>query len=72
MKKNKERIPLADYVLPPAPGQPLVLRFPREVDGKPAVTIEDKEVELVTRAGNSTVRARFRLADLVVSGQPEL
>ncbi len=72
LKKNKEKIPLADYVLPAAPGQPFILRFPREVDGKPAVTIEDKEVELVTRAGSSTVRARFRLADLVVNGQPEL
>ena len=72
VKKNKEKIPLQDVQLPSGPGQPIILRFPREVEGKPAVTLEDKEIELVTKMGTGTIRTRFKLAEMVVNGQLEI
>ena len=72
VKKNKEKIPLQTVQLPSGPGQPLILRFPRLIEGKAAVTLEDKEIELVTKMGTGTIRTRFKLAEMVVSGQLEL
>ena len=72
VKKNKEKIALANLIPPSGPNQPLVFRFPRETEGKPALTVEDKEVELVTRVGGSTIRTRFKLADMVIGGKLEL
>ena len=71
-KKNKEKIPLANVILPQEPRHPVVLRFPRQVDGKPVLTLEDKEVELVSRFGSSPVRARWKLAEMVVNGKLEI
>jgi hypothetical protein len=71
-KKNKERIPLAEVVPPSGPGQPLVLKFLSEADGKPVLTLEDKEVELVSRLAGDSLRAKFKLADMVVNGKLEL
>ncbi len=71
-KKDKARIALADLVLPSGPGQPLVLLFPKECNGKPSLTLEDKEVTLHTVVGQRGIRARFRLADMVVDGKPAL
>ena len=72
LKRNRERVPIHDYVLPTGPGQPLVLRFAREAAGRPTLTLEDKEVELVTKVGGNAIRARFKLADMVIKGQLEL
>jgi hypothetical protein len=72
VKKNKERIALATLIPPSGANQPLVFRFPRETEGKPSLTLEDKEVELVTKFGGSTIRTRFKLADMVIGGQIEL
>ncbi len=71
-KKNKEKIPLAEVVPPSGPGQPLILKFLSEADGKPALTLEDKEVELVSRLAGDSLRAKFKLADMVVNGKLEL
>ncbi len=71
-KKNKEKIGVADMILPQGRGQPLVLLFPKQIDGRPTVTLEDKEVTLRTRVGQNAIRARFRLADMVVNGEPAL
>jgi hypothetical protein len=72
LKKNKEKVPLQALMPPSGPGQPLVLRFPRQVEGHDVVTLEDKEIELVTRVGNNTIRTRFKLADMVINGQLEI
>ena len=72
VKKNKEKIALANLIPPSGANQPLVFRFPRETEGKPALTLEDKEVELVTKFGGSTIRTRFKLADMVIGGKLEL
>lgn len=72
LKKNKEKIALANLIPPSGANQPLVFRFPRETEGKPALTLEDKEVELVTKFGGSTIRTRFKLAEMVVGGKLEL
>jgi hypothetical protein len=72
LKKDKQKIPLAEVVPPSGPGQPLVLRFLSEADGKPALTLDDKEVELVSRLMGDSVRAKFKLADMVVNGKLEL
>jgi hypothetical protein len=72
VKKNKEKIALANLIPPSGPNQHLVFRFPRETEGKPALTLEDKEVELVTKLGGSTIRTRFKLADMVIGGKLEL
>jgi hypothetical protein len=72
LKKNKEKIALASLIPPSGANQPLVFRFPRESEGKPALTLEDKEVELVTKLGGSTIRTRFKLADMVIGGKLEL
>ena len=71
-KKNKEKVGLADLILPKGRGQPLVLLFPKEIDGKPTVTLEDREVTLRTRVSQETVRVRFKLAEMVIDGQPAL
>jgi hypothetical protein len=71
-KKNKEKLLLKDVLLPQKRGDPLVLRFVREADGKPVLTLDDKEVQLVLKAGDNTVRTTFRLSDMVVNGRLEL
>jgi hypothetical protein len=71
-KKNKEKIRVADVIPPKTRVQPLVLLFPKIVDGKPAVTLEDKEVTLRTRSGQTTVRAKFKLAEMVIKAEPAL
>ena len=71
-RKNKQKINLADIILPKGRGQPLVLLFPKEVDGKPSVTLEDKEVTLRTRVGQSKIRVKFKLADMLIRGEPAL
>jgi hypothetical protein len=69
-KKNKERVPLADVVMPR--NGSLTLLFPREVDGKPWVTIEDKEITLGIRIGENDYKFVFRLANMVVNGKLEI
>jgi len=68
-KKNKQRISLADLILPARRGQPLVLLFPKETEGKPTLTLEDKEVTLRTIVGQNSIRAGFKLADMAIQGE---
>lgn len=71
-KKNKEKIPLADLVLPRISGEPLVLRFPRMMNGLTTLTLQDKEVTLVAIVARISLRAKFKLADMVLNGKLEL
>jgi hypothetical protein len=72
VKKTKEKIPVADLMLPDGRGKPLVLLFPKEANGKPTLTLEDKEVTLQTKVGENTIRAIFKLAEMTVNGEPAL
>jgi hypothetical protein len=71
-KKNKEKLPLQDVLMPQKRGDPLVLRFAREAGGKPVLTLDDKEVQLVLKMGDNTIRTTFRLSDMVVNERLEL
>jgi hypothetical protein len=72
LKKNKEKIFLAETVLPQRRDDPLYLRFEREVDGKPVLTTADQEVTLVIRVGEDTYRLRFKLAEMLIQNKLEL
>jgi len=72
LKKSKEKIPLADMILPQRKDDPLYLRFEREVDGKPVITTADQEVTLVLRVGEDTYRLRFKLAEMLIQNKLEL
>ena len=72
LKKNKERIPLADMILPQRKDDPLYLRFEREIDGKPVLAAADQEVTLVLRVGEDTYKLRFKLADMLIQNKLEL
>jgi hypothetical protein len=71
-KKNKEKLFLKDVLMPQKRGDPLVLRFAREADGKPVLTLDDKEVQLVLKMGDNTIRTTFKLSDMVVNDRLEL
>ena len=72
LKKNKEKIPLADTVLPQKREDPLYLRFAREADGKPVLTLADQEVTLVILVGEDTYRIKFKLAEMLIHTKLEL
>jgi len=71
-KKNKQKIPVADVLMPTGRGQALVLRFAKEQDGRPTLTLDDKEVELVVKVRDNTYHIKFKLADMVIKNQLEL
>jgi len=50
--------------------EPLILvAFPAEIDGKPTVTLEDKDVEVVIQLGQGKLKAKFKLKDMVIDGK---
>ena len=65
-KKNGEKIAVEEVVLPKRRGHPLLLRFPKESGGKSLLRLDDQEVSLVTRVGPLRIKAKFKLAELVV------
>jgi len=50
----------------------LYLIFPRGEEGAPAITLEDKEVEVFLRTGPLDIRRKFRLKDMVFEGNLEV
>jgi hypothetical protein len=71
-KKNKDKISLVDVVMPKEREAATVLRFAREIDGKPTVTVEDQEVTLNVRINNQTYKYKFKLADMMIKGKLEI
>jgi hypothetical protein len=71
-KKNKEKIPLADLVTTRGRNGSITLLFPREVDGKPTVVPEDKEITLVIRVGENNYKFAFKYAAMMVDGKMEM
>jgi hypothetical protein len=72
LKKSREKIPLADVVLPQRRDDPLYLRFEREIDGKQVLTAPDQEVTLMLRVGEDIYRLKFKLADMLIQDKLEL
>ncbi len=54
------------------PFSDIYLAFPRTQPGARAITLEDKEVEVVSRIGSLDVRRKFRLKEMVFEGKLEL
>ncbi len=71
-KKNKEKIPLANAVPPQGRGNPFIFQFLREIDGKPTVTLADKEVRFKTQIANQKINSKFKLKDMVIDGKLEI
>jgi hypothetical protein len=72
-KKNKEKIPLEDVVAGGGRGGgSMTLLFPLEVNGKPTIGPEDKEITLVIRIGESDYKFVFKMADMMVQGKLEI
>ena len=72
LKKNKEKIALADTVMPQKGETALYLRFAREGNGRPVLMPADQEVTLVIRVGEDIYRIKFKLAEMIVHGLLEL
>ena len=71
--KTKKRIRLLDYLPPTRENRRVALFiFPREEDGKPLITLEDKEVTFRTRLDTLTLRCKFKLKDMVVNSKLEI
>ncbi|MFB0519763.1 MAG: hypothetical protein ACETWC_10855 [Acidobacteriota bacterium] len=71
-KTGKRILPL-DYHAPTRENERVALFiFPREEDGKPLITLEDKEATFSTRLDNLTLRCKFKLKDMVVNGKLEI
>jgi hypothetical protein len=73
-KKNKQRVSVEKVVpMDPQKGAvDLLLVFPRETDGKPTLSLEDEEVEVVFVVGEKRIRQRFRLDKMTVAGKLDL
>ncbi len=72
-KKNQTKIRLAQVVMPQGRNQPMVLQFPRDIDGKPALSLDDKEIVLSIRVGEQTYKLdKFKLADMVIGDKLEI
>jgi hypothetical protein len=50
----------------------LYLIFPRQQDGTPVIVLEDKEVEVLLKAGPLDIRRKFRLKDMIFEGKLEI
>jgi len=73
-KKNKaKKIVLKSYAAPKDRQDGVALfSFPRQVDGMPAFTAEDDEVEFVSQANKINLKASFKLAKMITDGKPDL
>jgi len=65
-KKNGQKIPLLDLPAAPGRGLPYTLQFAREIDGKPTITPDDKEITLQIRIGERKYKFSFKLADMMI------
>lgn len=73
-KKNKtKKIALKNYAAPKDRQDGVaVFSFPRLVDGKPALSAEDEEVEFVTQANKINLKASFKLSKMMSDGKLDL
>jgi len=72
--KIKGRSPIVAEEVKGAPdqrGANLYLFFPRTQPGSHLIVLEDKEVEVSLKLGNTEIRRKFKLKDMVYGGQLE-
>ncbi|MGC8794704.1 MAG: hypothetical protein ACP5U2_15075 [Bryobacteraceae bacterium] len=50
----------------------LYLIFPRQQQGTPLISLEDKEVEVYLKAGQLDIQRKFRLKDMIFDGKLEI
>jgi hypothetical protein len=69
-KKNKSKtLPLKSYVAPKERSDGMVVfSFERQLDGKPAFSLEDQEVEFVAQGKKIVLKASFKLAKMMNAG----
>lgn len=70
-KKDGTKIPLANLALPRTRNSPAFLQFAKELDGKPTLALEDKEITLVIRFDDNVYKYKFKFADMVIGDKPE-
>lgn len=70
--KSQSIVALDVQVNPGTPVSDVILVFPRSQPGAHLITLEDKEVEVVSQIGPLDVRRKFRLKDMVFDGKLEL
>jgi hypothetical protein len=71
-KGGREKVVLKDFVPPGARQDGLALFvFSRKVDGKPAFSVADDQIEFGTGEGAFRIRAVFKLEKMVVNGVPD-
>jgi hypothetical protein len=70
--KSGAKIPLANLVPPRSRNGASTLQFAKEIDGKPTLSPEDKEVTLSIRVNESVYKYKFKLADMMIGGKLEL
>jgi hypothetical protein len=83
--KGRDPIPAVGTLIPVGPsevvnvrlrpwrvGAEIILMFPREENGAPTITLEDKKVEFVTEIGSLKVRRKFKLKKMIYNGNLEL
>jgi len=73
-KKNKaKKIALKKYEAPKDRQDGVAMfSFPRQLDGKPALTPDDDEVEFAAQANKINLKASFKLAKMMNDGKPDL
>lgn len=74
LKQSKRRITLQEYVPPSQSGNGLPLfLFPRSEDGRPLVTLAEKQVKFISRLSEDLkVEQKFKLKRMVFDGQLEI
>ncbi len=70
-KKSGERIPVAKVLVGKdfAKNPRITLLFPAQLNGRPILTPEDKDVQLVILIGNRKFTPKFKLKEMVVRGE---
>jgi hypothetical protein len=71
LKEDNTKIPLANVILDDRGGS-ATLQFAKEMDGKLAITAEDKEVTLQIPFYDHLYRIKFKLLKMMVRGQLEI
>jgi hypothetical protein len=71
-KGGREKVALKDFIPPGVRQDGLALFvFSRKVDGKPAFSVADDQIEFGTGEGAFKIRAVFKLEKMVVNGVPD-
>jgi hypothetical protein len=71
-KDGKTKVPLMEVQMPKVRGAATFFKFAGEIDGKPSITAEDKEIRFVIKYGDNTYKILFNLEKMKVKGNLEI